>query len=72
MTKRFREKLSGALDPQELAKVYTSFDIVGDIAIIKTPNNDNVNAQTVATQIMATHKGVKTVLIQTSPILGQF
>jgi len=72
LTKRFREKLSGVLGSQELAKVYTSFDIVGDIAIIKTPNDDNVNAQTVATQIMATHKGVKTVLTQTSPFLGDF
>ncbi len=72
MTKRFREKLSMSLDPEELAKVYASFDIVGDIAIIKTPNNDNVNAKTVATQIMATHRGVKTVLLQTSPVLGNF
>jgi tRNA (guanine37-N1)-methyltransferase len=72
LTKRFREKLSRSLDPEELAKVYASFDIVGDIAIIKTPNNDNVNAKTVATQIMATHRVVKTVLLQTSPVLGNF
>ena len=72
MTKRFREKLSGTLDPEELAKVYTSFDIVGDIAIMKTPNNDNVNAKTVAIQIMAINQSVKTVLLQTSPILGNF
>ena len=67
MTKRFREKLSASLGSQELAKVYTSFDIVGDIAIIKTPDDNDVNAQAVATQIMAIHKGVKTVLVQTSP-----
>ncbi len=72
MTKKFREKLSGTLGPQELAKVYTSFDIVGDIAIIKTPNNDHPAAHTVASQIMVTHKGVKTVFLQTSPILGDF
>jgi tRNA (guanine37-N1)-methyltransferase len=72
LTKRFRDKLSATLDLQELSKVYTSFDIVGDIAIIKTPNDENVNAQAVAAQIMAIHKGVKTVLIQTSPILGDF
>lgn len=72
LTKRFRDKLSAALNSQELAKVYTSFDIVGDIAIIKTPSDNNANAQAVAAQIMAIHKGVKTVLIQTSPILGDF
>ncbi|HUK85771.1 MAG TPA: class I SAM-dependent methyltransferase family protein [Candidatus Acidoferrum sp.] len=72
MTKCFREKLLGALDHQALSEVYTSFDIIGDIAIIKTPNNNSVYAQTLATQIMATHRGVKTVLIQTSPFLGNF
>ncbi len=72
LTKRFRDELSPKLDSQEIAKVYTSFDIVGDIAIIKTSNDDNVNAQAVAEQIMVIHKGVKTVLIQTSPIFGDF
>jgi len=72
LTKCFREKLLGALDHQALSEVYTSFDIIGDIAIIKTPNNNSVYAQTLATQIMATHRGVKTVLIQTSPFLGNF
>ncbi len=72
LTKLFREKLSRVLSSEELAKVYTSFDIVGDIAIIKTQNEDNLIEQAVATQIMITHKGVKTVLIQTSPILGDF
>ena len=72
MTKRFRDKLSGTFGPQDLAKVYTSFDIVGDIAIIRTSNNDLVNTKIVASQIMATHKRVKTVLLQTSPIEGNF
>lgn len=72
MTKRFRDKLSASLGSEELAKVYTSFDIVGDIAIIKNQNGDNANAQAVAKQIMAISKPVKTVLIQTSPVLGDF
>lgn len=72
MTKRFREKLSASLSSKEIAKVYTSFDIVGDIAIIKTPNDNDVNAQAVATQIMMVHKNVKTVFVQTSPIFGDF
>ena len=72
MTKRFREKLSASLSSKEIAKVYTSFDIVGDIAIIKTPNDNDVNPQDVATQIMVVHKNVKTVFVQTSPIFGDF
>jgi tRNA (guanine37-N1)-methyltransferase len=66
---RLKEKLTNALSPQALSKIYSSFDVVGDIAIIKAPNNSS-DAQTVAQQIMAIHKGVKTVFSQTSPIKG--
>jgi tRNA (guanine37-N1)-methyltransferase len=72
LTKRLREKLSATLSAEELQKVYSSFDIVGDIAIIKVPNDNITNAETVANQIMAVHKNVKTVFAQTSPILGDF
>ena len=72
MRKRLRKKLSATLSAEELKKVYNSFDIVGDIAIIKLPNDNITNAETVANQIMAVHKNVKTVFAQTSPILGDF
>ena len=72
MRKRLREKLSNALPPQALTAVYNSFDIIGDIAIIKVASPDAVNAQTVAKQILAIHKNVKTVLCQTSAIKGDF
>jgi tRNA (guanine37-N1)-methyltransferase len=66
---RLKEKLTNALSPEGLSKVYSSFDVVGDIAIIKAPSNAS-DAQAVARQIMAVHKGVKTVFSQTSPIKG--
>ncbi len=69
MRVRLKEKLTNALSPEGLSKVYSSFDVVGDIAIIKAPNNAS-DAQAVARQIMAVHKGVKTVFSQTSPIKG--
>ena len=72
MIKRLREKLSATLSAEELKKVYNSFDIVGDIAIIKLLNDNITNAETVANQIMAVHKNVKTVFAQTSPIQGDF
>ncbi len=72
MRKRLREKLSTALAPEELSSVYSSFDIVGDIAIIKTPSDSDANAEAVAKQLMAVHKNVKTVLCQASPIRGDF
>lgn len=69
MRKRLKERLKNTLPPDALSKVYSSFDIVGDIAIIKAPSNSS-DAQAIAEQIMATHKNVKTVLSQTSPVKG--
>ncbi len=72
MRRRLKEKLSANISSEELAHIYNSFDIIGDIAILKVANDDFVNAQAAAKQIMAVHKSVKTVFVQTSPILGDF
>ena len=70
MRKRLRDKLSAALPLEELGKVYNSFDVIGDIAIIKI--NTLQNAETIAKQIMATQKNIKTVLTPTTSIMGDF
>ncbi len=70
--KRLREKLSSDLPSQDLDQIYNSFDIVGDIAIIKMRNGNNSNAKAVASKIMSMHRGVKSVFVQDSPILGAF
>ena len=68
---RLREKLANTLSPRTLRGVYSSFDLIGDIAIIKTPA-DNIEAEeAIAKQILATHQGVKTVLSPTSPVKGE-
>ncbi len=67
---RLREKLADQLPHDALIKVYSSFDTVGDIAIIKVPSGNPQVAQAVAKQIMAIHKKIKTVFNQTSPIRG--
>jgi tRNA (guanine37-N1)-methyltransferase len=64
--------LSTHLSSEELSCVYSSFDIIGDIAVIKVANDNVANAEGVAKQIMAVHRRVKTVFAQTSPILGDF
>jgi tRNA (guanine37-N1)-methyltransferase len=66
---RLKEKLAGQMPPEALSKVYSSFDLIGDIAIIKAPNNP-VYAQAVAKQIMSTHKKLKAVYNQASPVMG--
>ena len=70
MKKRLRKNLSGVLTSEELKKVCNSFDIVGDLAIIKLPSASSVTAQTAADAIMSRHKNVKTVLLQVSPVSG--
>jgi tRNA (guanine37-N1)-methyltransferase len=52
-------------------KVYNSFDIIGDIAIIRAPNASPVDSQAAAKTIMTVHRNVKTVLLQASPVAGE-
>ncbi len=70
MRKRLKEKLANAVSTEGLSKVYSSFDIVGDLAIIKAPS-DPLDAEAVAKQLMVVHKGVKSVYSQTSPVKGE-
>ena len=70
--KRLREKLSSNLSLQDLDQVYNSFDIIGNIAIIKIHNHNDVNAEAIASKIMSIHESVKSVFVQEGPIFGDF
>ena len=70
MRKRLRAKLSSSLSLEQLRKVYNSFDIIGDIAIIK--HNNIQNAEAVAKQIMSVHRNIRTVLTPVTRISGAF
>jgi tRNA (guanine37-N1)-methyltransferase len=70
LRKRLRETLSGVLSPGALSKVYSSFDVVGDIAIIRMPSSSPMNAEAAANAVMSIHRNVKTVLLQASPVAG--
>jgi tRNA (guanine37-N1)-methyltransferase len=72
LRKRLRKTLSSVLSSEDLSKVYNSFDLVGDIAIIRLPSTSSTNAQTAAKAIMGIHRNVKTVLLQASPVAGDF
>ena len=56
------------LPAEALKKVYSSFDIVGDIVIMKTAGASQEEARVIANQILSIHKNLKTVLTQTSAI----
>ncbi len=70
--KRLRAKLSNDLSLQDLDQIYNSFDVIGDIVIIKIRKDNDVNAEAVANKIMSIHKGVKSVFVQNGPIFGDF
>ena len=69
MRKRLRKPLSH-VSPEDINEIYNSFDIVGDIAIIRLPSPSRANAETAANAIMNRHRNVKTVLLQVGPVSG--
>ncbi len=72
MKRRLRKILSEILPIEDLAHVYNSYDIVGDIAIIRLAETSQRYSQAIAEAIMSVHKNVKTVLTQISPVYGDF
>jgi tRNA (guanine37-N1)-methyltransferase len=72
LKKHLREILSNLLFPEDLAHVYNSYDIVGDIAIIRLTKTSQSHSEAIAKAILRVHKNVKTVLAQTSPVCGDF
>ncbi len=72
MKRRLRKILSGALPSKDLAYVYNSYDIVGDIAILRLTDESKKYGRIIAEAIMSVHKNVKTVLAQTGSVCGDF
>jgi tRNA (guanine37-N1)-methyltransferase len=67
-----KEALKGLLDERELSSLSSSFDVIGDIAIIKIPPELKIRERMIAGQILQQMKNVKTVLNQISPVGGEF
>jgi tRNA (guanine37-N1)-methyltransferase len=70
MMRRFKAFLACSLSKEEIANVYKSYDIVGDIGIIRIPEPLQDHSQAIAEAVMKTHKHVKTIWRQTSPVSG--
>jgi len=66
-----KDKLASMLAPSELKALHRSFDIVGDIAILKIPKNLENKSRLIAEAVMQMNKNVKTVLGQVSPVSGE-
>jgi len=64
--------LTNKLKPRELELLCKSYDIVGDIAIIRVPEPLKERSKIIAEAIMKTNKHIKAVWRQASPVSGDF
>ena len=72
MTKMLKEALYGLLSEQEINEVYSAFDIIGDIIVIKIPESIIDKKHLIGETLIAKLKPIKSVLMQSSPIRGDF
>lgn len=72
MKRRLKDILSNFIPEKNLAYIYNSYDIVGDIAILRLTEESKKYSKIIAEAISNIHKNVKTVLAQTSPVSGDF
>jgi tRNA (guanine37-N1)-methyltransferase len=67
-----KQVLGSVLTPLEIAQVYSAFDQIGDIVIVKIPDNLMAKKEVIAKAILANVKTAKAVFAQTSPVRGDF
>lgn len=72
MKRSLKTLLAGRLETCELKLISKSYDIIGDIAVIRLPESLKRGSKIVAEAIMQTHGRVKTVLRQAGPVSGDF
>ena len=64
--------LEGKLSPEDIAAIYKSYDIIGDIAVIRIPEQTIQHGETIAEALMLQHKHVRSVWRQSGPVSGDF
>jgi len=70
--KSVRLLLRESLSSEELSAVCNSYDVVGDIAVIRVPQILAPKRELIADAVVRVHSNVKTVLMQTSAVSGDF
>ncbi|MDQ3968123.1 MAG: methyltransferase, partial [Thermoproteota archaeon] len=64
--------LSNILSSDEISQVYSAFDQIGDIVIVKIPDNLMPKKKLIADMILAHVKTAKVVFAQVSPVKGDY
>src|ERR687886_2315240 len=72
MPHMLKQILANVLTPCEAAQLYSAFDQIGDIVIIKIPDNLMAKKVVIAKAILANIKTAKTVFAQMSPVKGDY
>lgn len=72
MPHMLRNVLAGVLPAEEASQVYSAFDQVGDIVIIKIPDGLASKKQVIAEAILANVKTAKAVFAQASAVKGDY
>lgn len=72
MSKFLKKLLKGVLADEDLEKVYSSFDMIGDIAIIKIPDSLMTKKNVIGKVILGSIKNLKSVFLQRSSVSGEY
>jgi tRNA (guanine37-N1)-methyltransferase len=67
-----RQVLSVSLSAEDVANVYNSYDVIGDIAILRLREASVKHRRAIARAVMSVHRNVKTVVAQLEPVQGIF
>ena len=72
MPHMLRDALMPVLSKQELERVYSAFDVIGDIIIIKISDDLRDKKAVIADALLSNIKNAKTVFAQTSAVAGEY
>jgi tRNA (guanine37-N1)-methyltransferase len=72
MPHMLKQVLGSILSREESAQVYSAFDQIGDIVIIKIPDELKPKKKLIADAILANVKTAKAVFMQVSPVRGDY
>jgi len=72
MARMLKQALKGIISDAEISEVYSAFDIIGDIAVIRIPDQLMPKKKEIAEAILNNVKPVKSVFVPSSPVSGDF
>jgi tRNA (guanine37-N1)-methyltransferase len=72
LTKFLKRVLKGLIPDEELTQLFSSFDIVGNIAIIKIPDSLLIKKKIIGETILSTIPHLKSVFLQKTSVAGEY